>query len=199
MLAYEVQMLARALIAFALLASSPAFALSQSQAFSLLRDSGESMEVVGNICEHVARLELMNQYPESRYFITNGIAYGRKNSTEGELDVVVFEKPSMKVVLVGEVKCWNNFNSARNKANKQRSRFLSVMQTGEPVRLWSTKNHQPFNQNQFAGVNKFISISSEGATNAGFDMALEMDLAELMQLRQQIMGCQDSGSCRKPR
>lgn len=182
-----------------LLLSSPAFALSQQQAFSLLRDSGESMEVVGNICEHVARLELMKDYPESRYFITNGIAYGRGRSTEGELDVIVFEKPAMKAVVVGEVKCWKNFGSAKNKAQKQRSRFLGVIGLNEQVNLWSTKNGQAYSQSQFKGPLKFISISSEGADSAGFDMALEMDLEQLMQLRQQIMSCQGSGQCKAAR
>lgn len=179
-----------------LLLSSPAFALSQQQAFSLLRDSGESMEVVGNICEHVARLELTKDYPESRYLIMNGIAYGRGRSTEGELDVIVFEKPAMKAVVVGEVKCWKNFGSAKNKAQKQRNRFLGVIGQNEQVNLWSTKNGQPFNEAQFKGPLKFISISSEGADSAGFDMALEMDLDQLMQLRQQIMSCQGSGQCK---
>ncbi|MGE3262008.1 MAG: hypothetical protein AB7K68_09535 [Bacteriovoracia bacterium] len=177
--------------------SPSAFALSQSQAFALLRDSGENMTVVGTICEQVARLELMKDYPENRYAITNGIAYGRNRATEGELDVVVFEKPTMKAVLVGEVKCWSNFNSAKNKANKQRSRFLSVIGTGDDVNLWATKNGQHYSKSQFASVTNFISISSEGADRAGFDMALEMDLQELMELRQQIMSCQANGSCRK--
>lgn len=172
-----------------LILPSSALALSQQQAFELLRDSGENLTVVGNICEQVSRLELMKEYPEDRYFITNGIAYGRDRATEGELDVIVFERPSMKVVLVGEVKCWSNFGGAKNKANKQRTRFLNVMSLNEPVNMWATKNGQKYQKSQFLPLPKFISISSKGAEAAGFDRALEMPLEELM-------NCQAKGSCR---
>ena len=175
-----------------------AFALTKKEAYQLLADAGEDLTVSGAICEHVARLELDREFPADRYAITNGIAYGKPPSTTGELDVIVFEKPHMNVVFVAEVKCSRNLPSAAAKARKQRQRFLDTMASRKPVKLWDVKTKKEYDLALFQGVKKFQSISNHGGVGKGFDRELEMELVDLMDLRQEIMSCQGAGRCRRP-
>ena len=61
--------------------------------FEALRDSAKDYQIVGTVCEEVARLEMVRaDYPQPRYRVVTGIAYGNGHRTIGELDVVVFEQ-----------------------------------------------------------------------------------------------------------
>lgn len=72
----------------------------------------------GDVLEALAIAKKEEKYPLPYYFVTGGIAYG-KNHTEGELDVVVFERATCKVIEVGEAKLSKGTNDAR----KQLARF----------------------------------------------------------------------------
>lgn len=76
----------------------------------------------GDVLEALAIAKKEEKYPLPYYFVTGGIAYG-KNHTEGELDVVVFERATCKVIEVGEAKLSKGTNDAR----KQLARFRNFV------------------------------------------------------------------------
>lgn len=159
-----------------------------------LRDSAVNYEVVGTVCEQVARLELQKVYPESDYAIVNGIEYGDKHRTIGELDVVVFAKSNKKAVLVAEVKCWRNLQGALKKAREQRNRFIGSLSKN----IYLQDSTSTYDKSQFNQVEKYVAIAPQGATKAGFEMDMENSLEELMDLRDMMMDCQRRGQCAAP-
>ncbi|MCO5114637.1 MAG: hypothetical protein M9899_10760 [Bdellovibrionaceae bacterium] len=76
----------------------------------------------GDVLEALAIAKKEESYPLPHYFVTGGIAYG-KNHTEGELDIVVFERATCKVIEVGEAKLGKGTNDAR----KQLARFRNFV------------------------------------------------------------------------
>lgn len=162
--------------------------------FEKLKDSAENYEIVGTVCEQVARLEMYETYPESKYYITTGIEYGDNSRTIGELDVVVIDKATEKVEVSAEVKCWKNLNGARKKAMDQRNRFIRTLQSSKPIFMHNDKDGE-FEKAQFSNVKRFISIAQNGSVKAGFEVELSYTLDELMNLRRQLMDCQHRGQC----
>jgi len=162
--------------------------------FEKLRDSALNYEVVGTVCEQVSRLELMKTYPPSEYEIVNGIEYGDSDRTIGELDVVVFEKSTKKAILVGEVKCWKNLDSALTKARNQRQRFQRSL--SQNIEMHDHAND--YDQTQFLEVQKYVAIAPKGGVEAGFEMDMENSLDELMHLRKMLLDCQQQGQCAAP-
>lgn len=178
-------------IAAVIFFSFTASAAPLNELFEELRDSGMNYEVVGTICEQVARIELRQTYPETNYEIVTGIEYSDSNRTLGELDVVVFENSTKQAVLVAEVKCWKDLSAARQKALNQRERFIKSL--SKKIELWSQEN--VYSKAQFKNVQQFVSIAPKGATEAGFEIDLDNTLAELMELRKLMINCQHQGEC----
>jgi hypothetical protein len=185
---------------FLFLLSTSVYANSELQGlFGQLKDSGEKYSVAGTVCEQVARLELLKQYPAPQYEVVTGIAYADNRRVIGELDVVVFKNSDHRAVLIAEVKCWQNMRNGAKKAQEQRARFQSTMSSGRTDLSFFLANRREvvFRRPQFEGTPRFISIAQEGSESAGFQDELPYTLGELMELRQMLMDCQDRGRCRK--
>ena len=182
-----------------ILTSQFAFATDTAPLFEALKNSGENYTVVGTICEQVARLDLIKTYPSDQYDIINGIEYSDNDGVLGELDVTVLRKQDQKAVLVGEVKCWGNLGGAHNKALTQRQRFMNAIRSNLKLEL-NCHDARPchFNETNFKGLEKFITISQDGGEKFGFDMTLGYSLEEMMSLRKRLMDCQAAGSCVRP-
>jgi len=185
---------AQAVSVVLVLLSLSAHAAPINDLFNQLRDSAVNYEVVGTVCEQVSRLELMKTYPPADYEIVNGVEYGDANRTIGELDVVVFEKSTKKAVLVGEVKCWRDLQSALTKAKDQRQRFQNSL--SKNIELHDFESD--YQKSQFSNVQKYVAIAPKGAKAAGFEIDMENTLSELMQLRDMLMKCQQSHECAAP-
>lgn len=168
---------------------------SMQDDFSALRDSGAKYEVIGTVCEQVARLRMMIEFPPPQYTVVTGIAYGDGHRTIGELDVIVFEGKNQRAIKVGEVKCWNDMTGGLNKAHDQRSRFLKAIGGKQRLYFESTDDHRQYGQDQFEGVHDFITIAQKGSKAVGYDRELDMTLSELMQLRSMMLDCQAKGAC----
>lgn len=166
--------------------------------FAALKNSGTDFTVIGVICEQVAKLELEETYPSTKYTVETGIQYGDGRRAFGELDVIVFEKATGRAVLVGEVKCWKDLNGALRKASKQRQRFLSYINSNAKLVFMNTTNYRNYDQDQFEGIRQFVSIAQKGAESAGFTDELPYSLEELMGLRQRLMDCQHAHECKRP-
>jgi hypothetical protein len=160
-----------------------------------LRDTPRSYVDTGAICEEVARLDVQKEFPKPQYTVINGIAYSGENGTIGELDVVIFDNNTQKVIKIAEVKCWKDLKGGLKKARDQRQRFLSWNKSGKKLKFKSTSDGRVFPQDQFDYVTEFVSIAQKGATRSGFDAELNYTLPELMQLRQMMMQCQSRGEC----
>ncbi len=166
-----------------------------SGVFEKLQSSGENYEIAGTVCEQVARLELYETYPAPQFEIVTGIEYGDKSRVIGELDVVVFNRSDAKAVVVAEVKCWENAPAGARKASEQQTRFRRVAEARQQVAMNSHGDN--FDIRQFWGPMKYMSISYLGTLSSGYDWDLEYTLAELMQLRKELIRCQNSGQCKK--
>lgn len=173
-----------------------AFADSARDIFESLKNSGEKYEIIGTICEQVARLDLQREYPAPRYVVETGISYGNASRTVGELDVIVFDSND-KAVLVGEVKCWKSLSGGLKKAGAQRARFRDALRGGSQFRLWD-KTHPDHPLESFKDLKSFVTIAQNGAKVAGYDRELAYSLEDLMAARSLLITCQNSGKCAKP-
>lgn len=182
------------LFAFVLLFSSLSLAIPIPQLFEELKESGANYAVVGMVCEKVAIIELERTYAPSNYDIINGIVYSDSNRTIGELDVVIIDKKTKDVVLVGEVKCWKDMAGGLSKALDQRKRFKKNIDNRINL-IDGDRRH--YSTEQFKHNPKFVAIAQSGSKSVGFDLELENSLNDLMSLRQQLMDCQERGECPK--
>ena len=111
--------------------SSLTFAASKlsREYFELLKDLPyDYVSDVGKVCERVAELQLEKEFPLEDFLIIPNVIYEKEDDNEnrvrlGELDIVVVDKCDSKVVLIAEVKCWQNRSKAAKKAKKQLRRF----------------------------------------------------------------------------
>lgn len=163
--------------------------------FRELKDTGSNYEVVGTVCEEVAKLRFEEEFPSHKYEVTTGVEYGDGGRTLGELDVVVYDKNTQAVVRVAEVKCWRNLGGALQKARSQRQRFITNLRSNKQIYFKSLHGSRQFRKSNFDGVKEFMAVAQKGARTAGFDRELPYELSELMKLRQMMIECQSKGQC----
>ena len=185
------------LLAALVLFSGHAFGQNTGELFEALRESGEKYQIIGTVCEQVAKIKMAQEYQAPEYDVVTGIAYRDDERTIGELDVVVISKRTHKAIVVAEVKCWKNLRGARNKAQDQRSRFQKTIKRGTKIELACTDGSCQYRRGDFDSVEKFLSISQEGGRDAGFEMELPYSLDELMDLRMRLMQCQERNECKR--
>lgn len=161
--------------------------------FRDLKNSGSNYEVIGTVCEEVARLRFQEEFPAPKYGVVTGVEYGDGNRTIGELDVVVFDSMTNRVYRVAEVKCWKNNEGAIRKALSQRQRFVNTLRSGKPIKFKNSKVQ--FRRDNFLQNPKQIAVAQKGSKSAGFDIELNYELAELMKLRQMMIQCQAARQC----
>lgn len=167
-------------------------------AFNALKQSAVNYEPDGAVCEQVARLKLEEEFSPDKYFITGGIEYDTGAHTLGELDVVIVDRSSNKVVMVAEVKCWKDLYQAMDKLKAQRDRFTwNLNQFPHRLRFTSYDGVE-YRVEQFAGLKNFRSISQAGGLKRGFDVELDFNLGELRDLRMKLLKCQAWGECARP-
>ena len=186
------------LLSFVTLMSGSVALAGLAEDFEALKPIPRDYTDAGSICEEVARLRVADQYPAPQYKVETGIAYANATRTIGELDVIVFDLNTNKVIKLGEVKCWKDAAGGLRKAKDQRARFLQNVRSSIPLRFMSTSNHQAYSHDQFRYVNDFISIAQKGTTAVGYDMELEYTLNEFQTLRLKMIQCQKQGECAKP-
>ncbi|KHD87757.1 MAG: hypothetical protein OM95_12130 [Bdellovibrio sp. ArHS] len=166
--------------------------------FELLKQSGVNYEPDGAICEQVAKLRYRAEYPEAQFLITTGVEYSTGGQTLGELDILVIDRATEKVVLVSEVKCWKNVEQALDKAKSQRQRFLWNLEKHPRQMQFAPSEDLQLKVSQFDAATAYRSLSQMGGLEKGFDAELELSLSELKQLRMQLLKCQAWGECQRP-
>lgn len=161
-----------------------------------LRNEPVNYQVEGAICEQVARLELEAEYPKAQFKVHVNMSYGLGNQVLGELDVIVSEKFSDDVILVGEVKCWTEPGRAQAKGSAQRTRFMEHI--ARTAGLWVREGTRYLKMSRFSRLQDFVLIGPRGARRYGFERELRLDLDDLMDLRRTMMDCQKAGECTRP-
>lgn len=146
----------------------------------------------GTICERVAELELAAKYPPPQYRVESSLQYHTGFQTLGELDVVVTNGRGDGVIIV-EVKCWNKPGPALKKAREQQDRFVEVLRTGK--RLSFIRNNQPVNGLDLSRIDRFYIMGPKDTKILGYDMELPLTLNALMNLRSEMIQCQNRGEC----
>lgn len=186
------------LIIASVLFSISSFAADIEPYFEALKQTGVNYEPDGAICEQVAKLRYRDEYPDAQFLITTGVEYSTGDRTLGELDIVVIDRATQKVILVSEVKCWKNFQQALDKAKSQRLRFQWNLEKHPQQMRFDSYEGLTFSVSQFDGSTQYRSLSQAGGINKGFDAELELTLSELKQLRMKLLKCQAWGECRRP-
>lgn len=187
-----------ALLVSFLFVCSFSFAADIEPYFEALKNSGANFEPDGTVCEQVARVEIEKEFGAS-YDVTTGIEYSLGDDTLGELDVVVFEKGTHKVVLVAEVKCWRNLQQAMDKLKAQRDRFIwNLTQHADRIQFQPHDEALSFRVEDFQGDFKFRAISQFGGLKKGFDQEIQMTLKDAEHLRSRLLKCQAWGECLRP-
>lgn len=186
------------LIIASVLFSISSFAADIEPYFEALKQTGVNYEPDGAICEQVAKLRYRDEYPDAQFLITTGVEYSTGDRTLGELDIVVIDRATQKVILVSEVKCWKNFQQALDKAKSQRLRFQWNLEKHPQQMRFDSYEGLTFSISQFDGSTQYRSLSQAGGIDKGFDVELELTLSELKQLRMKLLKCQAWGECRRP-
>lgn len=163
--------------------------------FEALRNSAVNYEPDGAVCEQVARLKFQEVYPEEQFELMIGVEYSTGGLTIGELDVLIVDRSTQKVVLVAEVKCWKNLKQALEKVQSQRRRFLFNLEKYPRNLRFETYSSQSLKVGQFSPETVFKSLAQAGAVEKGFDMELDLSLSELTGLRMKLLKCQAWGEC----
>lgn len=170
-----------------------------AQDFDLIKNTGRDLEPTGAICEEVAKLRFAEKYPEPQYRVYVGIEYSDSERTVGELDIVVMNNETQSADVIAEVKCWKAPKNGLKKAHEQRARFLTNVHSGKALKFsWIENPSVALRKAQFNTAKIFLSVAQSGAKADGFDEELPYTLKELMDLRSDILRCQDSGQCPKP-
>lgn len=181
--------------------SQHSFAMSDQarEDFQALKTVPANYEVFGKVCEEVARLRLTEQYPEENFKILSGIEYSDNQRVLGELDVIIFNRNDDEVILVAEVKCWDDFSKALNKAHEQISRFEQALakRRVQDMYLVDDKNVH-FKTSQFDEHPDFVTVSYDGGERAGFDRSIGLTMQDVKELRDELLKCQSRNNCPKP-
>lgn len=164
--------------------------------FDAIKDTGVNYKPDGAVCEQVVILQMQQSYPADHYALTSGVEYDVGDGTVGELDLVVVNKDTQHVELVGEVKCWHDFSAAMDKAKMQRDRFMwHLTQFASKIVFTPHDPDFKFTESSFHGLEKFIFISQMGGVRKGFDVEIPYNLGEMQQLQEALVRCQNSGRC----
>lgn len=181
----------------ALLVSFSAFA-GWNEDFAILKDIPRDYQDAGSICEEIARIDMMREYPAPQYEVEVGIAYADEERTVGELDIIIFDNNTHKVYKVAEVKCWKDIRGGLDKAKEQRARFVRNIHSNKPLRFRNTSTDKVYDAEQFRYITDFFSIAQKGSEAKGFDVELKYTLAELKQFRKDMINCQNRKQCASP-
>ncbi|UOF02349.1 hypothetical protein [Bdellovibrio reynosensis] len=166
--------------------------------FEALKQSRVNYEPDGAICEMVGLLQYAQDYPSSDYILASGIEYSTGELTLGELDIVIIDRNTAKVVLVSEVKCWKNQKQALEKVKSQRQRFLYNLAKFPRKMNFETFSDLRLRPDQFDSKTLYKSLSDFGGVRHGFDEEMELTLSELKQLRMKLLKCQQFEDCAQP-
>ena len=93
---------------------------------------------LGPRCEAISYKELKKRFPT--HLVLRNVSYrSQDGSDEGELDLLVINPRTHKVLLIQEVKCWWNLEWASEKADQQLKRFESVVEKYKESKSQSKK------------------------------------------------------------
>lgn len=170
-----------------------------ASSYEVIRQQARYYKDPGAVCEEVARHEFQLKYPAPQYEVIVGVAYNMNGRTLGELDLVILDKKTEQVEIVGEVKCYENLKRGLSKARQQRKRFLGhLSQSPDKLVFINTSSEKVVPNKVFRTVKTFLSVSQKGGEVIGFDHELEHDLDEMSQLRDMVISCQKRQECPLP-
>lgn len=164
--------------------------------FDRLGAVGVNYKADGVVCEQIARLQLYEQFPEPRYQITTGVEYIVDDRIIGELDLVIIDRQTSAVVMLGEVKCWRSLDKAMDKAKSQRDRFLWTYRQNKSAIIFRPKEKQlVLKSADFEKFQGYLFVSQVGGKKWGFNEELPYRLSELDSLQEHLIQCQKKHIC----
>lgn len=178
--------------------SSLAFAGDINAAFESIKNTGANFDPDGTVCEELERVRLAQIYPADKYFISGDIEYSTGGMTIGELDTVVIDRSTGKVVLLGEVKCWKNMDDALMKAKSQMMRFFWNLQKNPAKMSFNSYDGVQYSAAQFPLDTPVYTVGPQGAVAKGFTYEFDLTLKETHQLRMMLLKCQQNNECPRP-
>ncbi len=126
----------------------------------------------GYTLEELIKIELKEKYPADRYEITGGLEMASEAGYAiGEIDILVLDKKTKKVVVIGEAKVWTDLSKALVKAKSQLVKIKDAINSGKVASLYYVPDpSRKFTLDIFKGVEvKYETFGSKGAKRYGFD------------------------------
>ena len=140
---------------------------------------------LGSMCEHFAYIEQSKIYKDNRYKLLQNIEYRSGKKIIGELDLIVFDKNTKKVIKIFEVKCSKNIFDANTKSDIQINRFKDNIRRALSgrQRLYFANDDSLLSIEHFTDEIDFSKITylSTEAKSLGFD-TLSLNLSEMEEL-----------------
>ncbi|WP_413578332.1 hypothetical protein ACLVWU_07300 [Bdellovibrio sp. HCB290] len=183
---------------FAVIFSSFAFAGDLNAAFDSLKNLGTNFEPDGAVCEELEKVRLGQIYPADKFLISGDIEYSTGKETIGELDTVVIDRSTGKVVLLGEVKCWKNMEDGLMKAKSQMLRFFWNLEKHPNSLRFTSYGDTNITAAQVPLNTPFYTVGPQGSVAQGATFELNLTLKETQHLRMMLLKCQQNGECPSP-
>lgn len=155
-----------------------------------------NLDNAGQIGELMAVDELKERYPETTHEIFNGIKYFNEghSKTAGELDVVVVERSTNKVLLVGEVKTVKKKRGAAiNHAQDQLKRFGDSLREGKVNKLVFKKRELALDTYDWSSFQTIvIGPKAVGADQQEFPRSLRLTFRQIKAVLDNLVRIQGS-------
>ncbi|WP_413581212.1 hypothetical protein [Bdellovibrio sp. HCB288] len=178
--------------------SSLALAGDLNAAFDSIKNSGADFDPDGAVCEQLERVRLAQSYPADKFLITGDIEYSTGKETVGELDIIVIDRATNKVVLFGEVKCWKNMEDGLMKAKSQMLRFFWNLEKYPNSLQFTSYGDTNITAAQVPLNTPFYTVGPQGSVAQGATFELNLTLKETQHLRMMLLKCQQNGECPSP-
>lgn len=144
----------------------------------------------GYTLEELVKIDLKEKYPPQKFEITGGLEMANAAGFAiGEIDVLVLDRQTKKVVLIGEAKVWADLAKGLVKAKAQLAKLKEAIHSGEIKSLYFVPDpSRKLELDIFEGTQiSYETFGSKGAKGYGFDHELDITPAETTALNKALI------------
>jgi hypothetical protein len=173
------------------LSCTSVFARTMQDAYDHLKGTLPRGATLGMVCEQLAKWKFSEMYPEPKFDVETGIEYrDTTGRTVGELDLVIFDRRTGNVKLVGETKCKNEHRrkEAKKLASRQLHRLRTFLNLDPNLSFTSTiRRGVRYSVEQFYGYIKYAIILPRSETAHSNVNDLDFSLDQIRGLHRRLV------------
>jgi len=144
----------------------------------------------GYTLEEIIKFKLEKRFPKTVYEITGGLELSdAKGYAIGEIDILVLNKKTKKVVLIGEAKVWKDLKKALIKARHQLQKLRDAITNNKIKSMYYCPDpKKKFTTAIFKNTKiLYETFSSKGGKKYGFDYEIDITPSEVLRLNKALI------------